>query len=80
VNESRWTFPEVLGDHWHAWRLRQLCDEANPDVEQRDAYRRLVHHLAIGEPIAAPIPPPIDSTYASRLPPLGFGPCGGCPG
>jgi hypothetical protein len=77
VNEIAWTFPESLAGHEHAWRFRQLCDEANPDFAQREAYRELVDRLAGREPLE---PPPIDPDYASRLPPLGFGPCGGCPG
>jgi hypothetical protein len=77
---SDWTFPDALADHPHAWRFRQLCDDANPDADQRDAYRRLVISLATGEPMATPSPPAIDPVYASRLPPLGGGPCGGCPG
>jgi len=63
-------------------RYRALCAEDNPDLEQRDGYRRLVLELAG----AAPEEP--DAERAARLiaenppiTPLGVGhPCGGCPG
>ena len=57
-------------------RYRELCSEDNPDIEQRDAYRRLVLELG-GEPEP-------DVVRAARLiaenPPVsrvGTG-CGGC--
>ena len=58
-------------------RLRWLCSDANPDVAQRDGYRRLMIELAEGE---------TDAQRAVRLiaenppPSLEFGPRRGCCG
>jgi hypothetical protein len=59
-------------------RYRWLCSEANPDAEQREAYRRLV--LSLADPAVA------EASRAARLiaenpaEPTGVAanPCGGC--
>jgi hypothetical protein len=53
-------------------RYRVLCDDDNPDIQQRDAYRRLVVDMA-GQPAPlpptdpAPLIPLADSIRAARL-------------
>ncbi len=66
----------AIAGHPHAWRFRQLCDGANPDCEQRDAYRRLVVRLARGEVPESPGPP---VSYGDAAPPAAGGCCGGPP-
>lgn len=44
----------LIADHPHAWRYRQLCEDAS-DLERRDAYRGLVVRLATGQPTPAPV-------------------------
>ena len=39
---------DALASHPHIARYRQLCEEGNADVEQRDAYRALVVAKASG--------------------------------
>jgi hypothetical protein len=53
-------------------RYRVLCDDDNPDIQQREAYRRIVLELA-GQPASlpstdpAPLIPLRDSIRAARL-------------
>lgn len=58
----------VQSGHAH---YRTLCDEDNPDREQRDGYRRLIMRLAEDGPLAvivqspdliAPTPRPVDES------------------
>lgn len=43
-------------------RFRWLTSDDNPDVEQREGYRRVVERLATGEP-----PPPVSATPPPSL-------------
>lgn len=66
---------QLAGDP-HAWRFRELCQEENPDAEQRDAYRDLVVRLASGDAVGSPPrspTPPVDYGATPTLAPC----CGG---
>jgi hypothetical protein len=56
-------------------RYRWLCSAANPDAEQREAYRRLVLDLADGK-----LPPPRPVALRAEAEPIRWAPLGGCCG
>lgn len=59
--------------HLHAGRFRALCDEHNPDREQRDGYRDTVVRL-----VAGTLPPsPAPAVSYGDPPPARRGCCGG---
>lgn len=58
-------------------RFLELCDEANPDVAQRDGYRALMVSMAAGGPIQAPAPTAEDLRLRADVARRGCGGCGG---
>lgn len=66
---------EIMVTRYHNAHFRVLCDEANPDIIQRDAYRALMVRQATGQPEPVPDPDPASAALQAHV---AAHPCGSC--